>query len=149
MKGFDQVFRAHVALRYVLYRSKRCRDEETFVPFKIVVSQIPVMKDTCVWGTLSETFGDRKMELRRHDVSKVVERKGALVRDRRLYLSFLIAAPKRPSYEIFVWAVRIAPKPKQAAIYQEPVPPFPVKVLLSVCVPNRKGLPCSEITSLL
>ena len=46
-------------------------------------------------------------------------------------------------------AVGIISKPKETSIDQEPIASFTMKVLLSVCVANRKGLPCCEVTSLL
>ena len=88
------------------------------------------------------------MELCWHDIAEIVEGKCAFVRNHSLYFSLLIAAPKRPSYEIFVRAVRVIPKPKQAAVYQEPISPLPVEMLLPVCIADRKGLPGGEISTL-
>ena len=68
----------------------------------VLFRKIPVVQYAGSGGTLSETFGHRKMELRGHDIAKVVESESAFVRNDGLYPSITSPTPKRPSDEILV-----------------------------------------------
>jgi len=107
------------------------------------------VKHACAWSALSEAAGHRKLEFCRHDVAKIMKSKGAFVRDNGLNLSFPVSAPKRPPDEILMRITGIIPEPEQTTVYRQPISALPVKVLLAVCVPNRKSLARCEIATLL
>ncbi len=148
VERFDQMLGAQVAFRHIFNGSKRGGYKETFVLLNVLLCRIPIVQYARSGGALSEAFGHRKMELCRHDISKIMESESAFMRDNGLYLSFSVSAPKCPSDKILMRTAGIIPKPKQAMVDQQPIPPFSVKVLLAVRIANRERLESGEIAAL-
>ncbi len=119
------------------------------MPFNVLLLKISRVEHARAWSALSEAAGHRKVEFCRHDIAKIMKRKGAFVRDNGLNLSFPISAPKRPPDEILMRITGIIAEPEQAMVYRQPIPALPVKVLLAICVTDRKSLNRCEIPTLL
>ena len=102
LERLDQMLRAERAFSNILDSSKGRRHQKAFMALNVLFRNIPIVQYARSGGALSETFGHRKVELRGHDIAKVVESESAFVRNDGLYPSITSPTPKRPSDEILV-----------------------------------------------
>lgn len=128
-------FKQILADRSVCY-VKKCSKGSCYIEaaamFNLVRLEHGFVRYASAGYLLSKTGRDSEVEPARHDFPKFMNCQSCFMRNRRLDLASLIAAPKRPTDEVFVFTFRIGAQAVDPVIDMFPITSILVVMLLPV-----------------
>jgi hypothetical protein len=71
------------------------------------------------------------------------------MRDDSLNVAFTVTSPQNPTDQVLVGAVWVVSQLKEPMIDEQPIPAFPMKMLLAIGITDGPGLGCREVARLL